>query len=172
MTLLATLTASKSASLVYTGFNSSLYKIYFLLFRGLVPNDGSNTLSMYGSTDGGASYGTLWYNNFTRNVGDGTLSGGGGATPAAPTQNLVITDGVTTNSYPVSANGTGYLSFGLLGTDDTAWSSNLQGYGNDKPTLRDTKAYYRSLAPVNTLKWFFDTGTIKRGSILIFGIGE
>ena len=172
MTLLATLTASKSASLVYTGFDSLLYKIYFLLFRGLVPNDGANSLIMTGSTDGGANYDTLWYNSLTRNTGDGLGSFAGGTNPSAPTQTMNIIGGVSTISgFPVSANGTGYLSFGLPGTDDTAWYCDMLGFAGDRPLMQITKSYYRNTTPVNTLKWIFDTGTIKRGSILIFGVG-
>lgn len=171
-TYLTTLTASTSASLIYTGLSSANYTSYDFVFSGLLPVGSVDVgLRVYGSTDGGITYSSLWYRtnhyqntSFAWTVSNAALAG---FVTIAEVVEQVRINGVGMNghlelSYPPLANYPSMFTSYICAPSRTS----------NRPTLNMTGAMFfnSTTTELNTLKFQFDAGNIQSGSIRIYGI--
>jgi len=155
--LLATLTASTSASLTDTTHITSSYKSYEFRVINLLPVNANATLQMQLSTNAGVSYdstlGNYWINNANSM-----------ACPSAEidTSNSLPLGGMNSimKLYTPSTNGT----YKMLYTAAVAAFTSSD-------VLRDEVGcmYVGSTSPVNAIKFIEDSGSISSGVIEIWG---
>ena len=152
--LLATSTASNSATLSFTGFDSSAYSSY--LFKvDIKPVSAYVTLRARVSTDGGSNYltsNTYYTDGATRNYME--LSGGGGGTAA---QNLRSGD-VTLIGAGNTNNYTLLTSLVCKGGDD------YLGF-----TYTKRNSLFSATTVVNAIQFYMSSGNFSSGTIHFYG---
>lgn len=166
MTLLATLTASSSASLIYTGISWPSFKCYQIILSDVSPaTTPGAVLSVQGSIDSGSNYASLWDGHILTNESTWVR------TAFASSQTCTVQN-ATDNA---NASGVLFLQLGetvssstktALYGRTTGWS----GGGSAAPTTMLTTGFFSSTAPINTIRFTYSTGNIKSGSIRIYGI--
>lgn len=161
---ITTLTASTSASISYTSFNSTTHETYCIVIEDIMPGSAGATMYIYGSTNSGSSYDALWT---FRTGADGTASTAtNSASGAVP---LCANIASTVN---VGATGVLWLTFGTVASQRSfvigtvAAKDNASGF----PNLQRTAAFYNSASPINALKWTTEGGNIASGTIHIYGL--
>jgi hypothetical protein len=167
--LLATQTASASATLDFTGFVSASYDVYIFELINIVPSTDASLL-MRVSTDGGASYdsGANYVNaTWQANQGatDGTLNGGTTDTE------ILIANSVEATSNNVG--GTVKLFNPASATHYkvvTGSNTTMKSDGNFYSTL--VSGRYTSVTAVNAVRFLFASGNIASGTIRIYGLSK
>ena len=165
MTLVSTLTASNSTSLIYTGLSSASYAQYVFEFLGIVPSGGGQ-LNMQLSTDGGATYGTYFCYDSWGNNGSTTWVNRGSAAYNAFTATVGMGYSNTNNGGQISG------SMKLNYPANSSLYPILQwmcsgGATNDRNYFQTGGAIYNA-SGVNAIKFLGSTMTT--GIIKIYGI--
>lgn len=163
--LLATLNASSSASLVFSGFDSSKYAGYEFVFEDVTPGTNAVGLQALFSTDGGSSWLSAGYAYSGYGCDNGTAGGFG--------QNSASQIGLTRSNVQ---NGNGGMSgFGILGVAAgaycTKWTSQLTLLNNaSNYDTEFTGASNSGTTIVNAIKFQMSSGVIASGTIRVYGI--
>lgn len=169
--LLATKTASASATLDFTEFNNATYRRYEFELENVKPATDGASLSVRMSSDGGASYdaGASDYDY----VGSGAFMGGSTSGSAASATSIILNGG----SLPGNAAGEFGFS-GSLNLYNAASSSNWSrvvatlSFDNQAGNVVSYVAAGRRLAAQDTdaLRFLFSSGNIASGTIRMFGV--
>jgi len=172
MVFLAKKTASASATLDFTEFNSALYDDYIFMVRNLIPTDtGTIVLQVRLSRDGGSSYytGGADYDYTLRESTRGETSR---TYTSGPSTRIPLTSGISTSLgasgelklYNPGASGSYTQLTGRFSYVDSASNFNSEasstGYGADGglPASEDG------------IRFILTTGTIASGSITMYGL--
>jgi hypothetical protein len=169
--LLATKTASASATLDFTEFNNAVYRRYEFELENVKPATDGAELGMRVSTDGGATYdaGASDYDY----VGYGAFMSGGTSGASAAAGRIILNGG----SWPGNAAG----EFGFSGLVNlynapsvTAWTRVLAvlSFDNQAGSVVSYQAAGRRMAAQDTdaVRFLFSSGNIASGTIRMFGI--
>lgn len=170
--LLTTLTASNSASLIFTGFTSA-YSTYEFVFNGIVCatdnknfeaqlslNAGSTWLSGSNYNYGGSYWSSSGATSLSANNSSGNTlwlinnASGAGLSNANALSGKLRLQNMNSSSIPQYAN----YDFGYLRTGADYW------YGGC------AQATYSSVGVKNGIKFFMSAGNITSGSISIYGV--
>lgn len=159
-TLLATLTASSSASLSDTTHITSTYNAYQFIFRALTVSGTAVNLHITYSTDGGSTYLSSGYAGV---LGVSTYIGlllisQSGSTSQAPLYSTGPVSGSLIFSNPNAAIASGAVLSGNL------------GYGGTAPGLSTGYGANSTTSVINAIKFAPSTGNFTSGSIEIWGI--
>lgn len=168
--LLATKTASSSASLDFTEFDNATYRRYEFEFDAVIPATDAVSLNMLTSTDGGSTYdsGASDYTWNANGFSGASATQGGAATAAAIQLNTVIVWGSDTNETGV--NGTISLWAAPAATY-TVMEGRIAGWSSAGTLLRLSLGGARlSAADVDACQFLFSSGNIESGTIRMFGI--
>lgn len=168
--LLATKTASASASLDFTEFDNATYRRYEFEFDAVIPATDAVSLNMLTSTDGGSTYdsGASDYTWNANGFSGASATQGGAATAAAIQLNTVIVWGSDTNEAGV--NGTISLWAAPAATY-TVMEGRIAGWSSAGTLLRLSLGGARlSAADVDACQFLFSSGNIESGTIRMFGI--
>lgn len=168
MTLVTTLTATASATLSYTKFDSTNFHSYQCLMQDIVPaGAGGVDLCLEGSVDSGATYGALWYGSVGRfypSTWDAWTS---------PSASQFIRVGIqVTNTNVVGLNGAFRLHFPQALSQRSAIFGSSTGFSANN-YLVFYGGYYNNALPINALRWSFTAaggGNITSGTIAIYGL--
>jgi len=153
MELIATLTASNSSTLDFTGFDASTYSNYQFYFQCIKPNTQYIALRALASTDGGSNYATSDYQggstsnillNNTSTLGDHNSSSG-----ILDVYDPADTTGYTTFVSRVARNHSGDSSILVGGSCVT---------------------HYKVKTAVNAIRFLPSAGNLTSGRILCYGI--
>lgn len=160
--LITTLTASTSASLSYTAFDSTTHETYCVVLEDLAAASAGNSLFVNGSVDAGSTYGALW----TGKTGaDGTVV----TTPTTSTDMRIAMN--CSNSANVGVHGCLYLQFGTAASQRSVlYGTTVSRDNSNAMNLARFGAYYDSASPINALKFLFGAGNITSGTIHIYGL--
>ena len=151
--LIATLTASNSGTLDFTGFDASTYSNYQFYFQSIKPNTEYITLRALASTDGGSNYATSDYQggstsnifvNNTSTLGDHNASSG----------ILYVYD---------PADTTGYTTFVSHVARNHGGSSSILIGGS-------CVTHYKQKTAINAIRFYPSSGNFTSGRILCYGI--
>ena len=169
--LLATKTASASATLDFTEFANSTYRLYEFELENIIPATDSVTLWMRTSTNGGSTYAD-GASNYIWGM-DGTGSTGAQVALSNADSKIALTDsaalvGNAAAEYGVSGRITMYAA-------PLAVPTEIIGALN---YWRDTGGWFRyhlggvrnSAADVDAVRFLFSSGNIASGTIRMFGI--
>ena len=162
---ITTLTASTSASLAYTLFASSNYKVYKLEINGLLPDNNNINLQVEGSVNGGLTYGALW------SASRLFINGAGAATAAVQT----VAQGYVLASNMVASHGAGG-ELSLYYQTTPGQRQTLTGFvghrdgSTDYTHVNTSSARYDSATELNALRFSFTGGNITSGTIKIYGV--
>jgi hypothetical protein len=175
ITLISSQTASSSASISFTGIDST-YRTYLFKFINIHPSVDEADFLFNGSTDGGSSY------NVTKTT----------TTFYAYHTESDSTTGFTYEAGHDIAQGTGYCQIGgdAIGSDnDQSCSGYLHLFNPSSTTFvkhfivntntvtysdysvnQYTAGYMNTVSAVNAISFQMDTGNIDAGTILMYGI--
>lgn len=170
LVLLATGTASASASLEFTGIDSTYSKYRFEL-SGIVPATDNTILNMQYSTDNGSTYITTNYKYSTVGLNSNNVS-----------QNANST-GTTAISVMGSVTGVGNTSgeslSGHVVLDNPSSASLLKNihaecsfYNAEQVLVVTAGVHPTTTAAVDAVKFFMNTGNITSGEIRMYGIKD
>lgn len=169
-TLLATKTASASASLDFTEFDNGTYRRYEFELDAVIPATDAVSLNMLTSTDGGATYdsGASDYTWNANGFSGASATQGGAATAAAIQMNTVIVWGSDTNETGVN----GKISlWAAPAATYTVMEGRIAGWSSAGTLLRLSLGGARlSAADVDACQFLFSSGNIESGTIRMFGI--
>lgn len=168
--LLATKTASASATLDFTEFNNATYRRYEFELDAVIPATDAVSLYLRTSTDGGSTYdnGASDY-QWNANGFSGASATQGGAASASDMQlNTVIVWGNSTNETGVS----GLLRlWAAPAATYTHVEGAVAGWSSAGTLLRLSVGGARlSAADVDACQFLFSSGNIESGTIRMFGI--
>lgn len=178
-TLLATLTASASATLDDTTSISSTYDEYMIVYRNLLPATNNAGLLMRVSEDGGSTYKATTYDSMVWGClisgSSGTGNSGGGETEGTGyllSGKNVTLDGVSnTAGYGVSGN------FILHNPNSTTTRKMVTGSmsflsgGTARREIGVIGGHYDGdNGAVNAIRFLFNSGNITSGTVKIYGI--
>lgn len=164
---LATLTASSSATLAFTGFDSSKYSAYSFHFVRLVPATDAVTFRARTSTDGGSSYdsGASDY-EYTINQ---TTGAGGSAILAATAGSMRFSGSLSNVAGRGGFNGTARIN----GPDGASYGFlySTAGYMTEANELRAANGVNvrKAAADIDGIQFFMESGNIASGEIIVFG---
>jgi len=168
--LLATLTASDTATLEFTGFDAAEYIAYEFIFSDLTFAGGiGRALRARTSSNGGSSYdsGASDYDSSVQSFTGTTLSGGSGAEAHMRISgNLGMNTG--TNKRGFTGRGTLFNPGAALFTHMTVEGSLYSSDGN--LTRVFTTNARESAADVDGIQFYMTTGNIVSGTIYVYGI--
>lgn len=176
-------TASSSATLDFTQFDSAGFSSYFFVIENLVPATDSVDLYLRFSNDGGSTYesGASYYNHQSV-VPAGAADGGGASTSTATVRQI---DGAIAFIPLTRGDGTNLVMGSAAGED--GWSGTVWVYGphtTKKTLVRSSGLYYDfsgqiimadTAAAVTTAedndaaRFLFSSGDIESGTITLFG---
>jgi len=151
--LIATLTASNSSTLDFTGFDASKYSNYQFYFQSIKPNTQYVSLKALASTDGGSNYATSNYQggstssifvNNTSTLGDHNASSG----------IVYVYD---------PADTTAYTTFVSRVARNHGGSSTVTGNNN-------AVSHYQVKTAVNAIRFLPSSGNLTSGRILCYGV--
>lgn len=168
-TLVTTLTASASTSLIYTGFSRTAYRTYAIVLNGLPPNGSASTFTCEGSIDGGATYEASWrYQNIYPS--GATTVGTNGATGA--TSNL-ISQNVSATAAAGGVYGVLYLGYANVAGRNTSLQGAFTYYSAagsiSYPSIH--ASLFVNTTEINAMRFLYNGGTqIESGTIRIYGI--
>lgn len=162
---ITTLTASVSASLSYTAFDSTTYESYCIVLEDIKPVTAGVELHVHGSINAGSSYDSLWY---YRTAADGTAT----ATSTASNAASVGLIGNIRDTLLLGGAGVFYLIYGTLANTKSVYFGTAMCRDETAGTMnfQRSAAYYDSALPINALKWQASSGNLTRGTIHIYGL--
>jgi hypothetical protein len=176
LALIATGTASNSASLAFTSVITSTYDSYMILFEALRPATSGTTLQVYLSDDNGSSYTTSdmrYINPVVYYAGSGSPSGNGGNVEAVAVDFWQPTSGGILNATNQGLSGVMYLHdapnnasltrFHAMSVYSSSATHNELSVG---PGFGNTV----SATTKDALKIQFASGNITDGKVKIYGI--
>lgn len=166
--LLATLTASNSASLDFTAVDSALYCGYEVVIENLVAATDNVSLLWRVSTDGGVNFLATSTYNFARGLAQSTTTSAGAGTAGATSGTLATAMGNTaakslTGRYSIIVGGAVAAGAKIVGmatytaTDGTV----ITQFTGDHNT---------TTSQVNAFRFLMSSGNITSGTIRVFGI--
>ena len=168
--LLATKTASASASLVFTELNNATYSVYEIELTNVKPATDGVSLYMRTSTNAGSSYdsGAADYAWGLTGTSAGSATQGASTGDVAIAMNTVVTVGNGANEYGVSGRMT-------LRSAPAAVYTTTDGhvtYWNTAGALVQVAVggARLSAADVDAVQFLFSSGNIASGSIRLYGI--
>jgi hypothetical protein len=176
ITFISSQTASASASLSFTGLNST-YKAYKFVFTNIRPATENASFGFQGSTDNGSNYGvTITSNSFRQyNREDGADSGLGYVTASDLAQSTSLQriadeangdadQGVSGSMLVFNPSSTTYVkqfisttNFAHLGVQPYTENNYVAGYMN-------------TTTAINAIRFNFTSGNITAGKISLYGI--
>lgn len=169
--LLATKTASASATLDFTELSNGTYRRYEFEIEDIKPATDNVSLHARTSTDGGSTYdaGASDYNYAVTGFGGGTATQAGSSAATEMQVNGGLTVGNAAAEYGVS----GMLT--LYGAASASVYTRLQGhvsYYNTAGNLITVQfaGSRLSAADVDAVRFFFSSGNIASGTIRMYGI--
>ena len=176
MTLLATQTASASATISFTSGIDSTYDSYVFKFYDIHPSDESGKFSFQGSTDGGSSYGVTITSTFFfsfHNESDSAtgLSYQGASDLAQSTAFQPLSDNIGADNDQAgsgelkifSPSSTTFVKHFIARTNSYSASDySVDGYAS---------GYFNSTSAINAVQFKFSSGNIDSGIIKLYGIG-
>lgn len=174
LVLLSTLTASASASLAFTAFDSAVYGDYVFHISGLYPATDAVELNVRFSLDGGSTYrstaGDYLYTLTAAVQGSAVSFGSTGDTEIALTS-VGATNGLE-NAAGKSFNGV--LTLAAPGDGNNVM---LHGQGAYTRTLDDGvftftvgARFIGTTGAVNGISFFMSSGNITAGTIRVYGV--
>lgn len=169
MTLIATKTASSSASIAFTSGISATYNTYCLIFDNVTAGTNQASLTIQVSSNGGVSYIATGYNStsFAGNSGAGTV--GSNSTTA-----FILSPTAGVNAY-----GTGGLGFGTVYLCNMTsggqpsmhgTSNNPASNASNNPLVNMLAGYGPTATTVNAIQIIFSSGNIATGTFSLYGI--
>ena len=176
LALIATGTASNSASLAFTSVITSTYDSYMILFEALRPATSGTTLQVYLSDDNGSSYTTSdmrYINPVVYYAGSGSPSGNGGNVEASGVNFWQPTSGGILNSTNQGLSGVMYLHDAPNNASLTrfhAMSVYSSSATNNELTVGPGFGNTVSATTKDALKIQFASGNITDGKVKIYGI--
>ena len=170
ITILEQHTASSSAELDFTAWESATYDHYLIDVIDLQVSVGA-AVEIQCSTNGGTSYDTAANYSYAFNFAIGSGTTGGFANTAATFIALRDTNADTSGHYPISGHldlyGPASSAFKLFVTD--LWSLNA----TDTPPSRLTGSQaYKSTSTVNAFRVLPASGTLSSGTVRVYGVAH
>lgn len=161
--LLATLTASNSSALAFTGFDSTKYAGYEVYFEQLLPATTSVKLDVYVSTDGGSSYLSSGYewNVLRCDLANAAGNGSNADSKARLVADLDVSNAIPLSGFMIVSIGSGAYNFSYNGSmryRPSNFVSNQFAGTNTSSTI------------INAIKWQFSSGNIASGVVRVYGI--
>lgn len=164
MVLISELTASSSATLDFTGLDST-YSTYFFLFKNIVPSTDSAYLSLRTSSDNGSNWDSTALDYFTVITQDATRVFDNTDSEAR------LTGSIGTNSDEQGCNGYLYLFNPSSSATYVFFRGGFSQSNNSGGILVvDTAVMRRAVASLNAVQFLMHTGNIASGSISLYGI--
>ena len=172
MVLVSSATASSSASIEFSLGN---YKEYQIFFVGLHPQSDTTYLRLWGSTDGGSTYGvTKTTTHFTAQHNEADNSAilqyqtSHDLAQSTSHQNLTTVQG-NDNDQTCS----GWLK--IFNPSSTTYVKHFmscinQAQYDDRTHQHFVAGYWNTTSAINAVKFEFNTGNIDAGKILMFGL--
>lgn len=175
LTLLATGTASDSATLEFTSVMTSDYLTYLFIFQSLQPASASVTWRASLSDDNGSSYGIThrYITPATYYAGtSGTSGNSGNAESTTPTSEWYLTNGVTHNDDGGCSAQLWVYDAPTNGAETRAHGTFLSKTNNAGNRLGATPFYGSSEEATvhNAIKFNASSGNITSGKILCYGL--
>lgn len=169
--LLATRTASASATLDFTEFNNVTYKRYEFEIEFLLPATDNTDLWLRTSTNGGSSY-DAGASDYSRFVHGGTASGIGlGPGGSENDSKIGVCSGVgnAANEFGVCAD------LQLIGAANSATFTIARGWvsytdASANSIYVDTNGFRKTAADVDAVRFLFSSGNITSGVIRMYGL--
>lgn len=167
MPLLATLTASSSATLDFTAV-ASKYAAYYIVFSNILPATDNTDLYMRISTDGGSNYlstSVYAHARFTGNSGGAT-----GAAGSASDSKIILISSMD------NASGSGWSGHGIVeigsGTNPFRVRVDTGGVADGGGVNAFATYGYATSTGPNAFRFVQSSGNIASGVIYIFGIAK
>jgi len=169
-TLITTLAAATSASLIDTTSLTSSYNRYELRLIKLVPASGSSELRLAISTDNGATWAAgssdyVYTGQFISSTGTATANSGAG------TSKISLTSANISSSQPEGVNGSIFIQNPSATTSRVPFISNLWWpSGASANSIGITAGWlYNTVGAITAIRFIMSTGNITSGSIQIWG---
>jgi hypothetical protein len=169
--LLATRTASASATLDFTEFNNALYRRYMFEIEFLLPATDNSDLWLRTSTNGGSSYdaGASDYSHFVHGGTAGGLGIGPGGSENDVKLVLCQTVGNAANEFGVNAEvdliGAGNAAVFTVAKGQASWINSAGA-----TTFNDFNGQRKSAADVDAVRFLWSTGNHTSGAIRMYGV--
>ena len=175
LTLIATLTASTSASLTFTNTSlTSTYDNYLFVISSLRASTGNSALFLQTSTDNGSTFATTSgdyaYAWEALDVASAIAQYQASTTNTALKIGYLLNLGSVSNVPEASFNAEIYVLNPLKSADITQVVGQASAYGNTRSTTAFGGGSRTTAQANNAIKFFFDSGNIASGTIQIFGV--
>lgn len=171
--LLATKTASASATLDFTEFNNAVYRAYGFEFENVIPATDSTSFWMRFSTNGGSSYDAggsdYAYINYAASTASGGLSFNNSATAAQIL--MTFPNDVGNAAGEEGVTGSAFLLRSGVGAVRTRVNFDLN-YENPSGLLvmAGGKARRNAAQDTDAVRFLFSSGNITSGTIRMYGL--
>jgi hypothetical protein len=165
MVLLEEHTASNSATLDFTSWQSSAYDEYMIEILYLLPASGSVDVWFQSSTDGGSTYDAgsnySWANHYTGNADGSHFS--------SSDSKIILCDNQQNNAQPGGACGTMRL-FMPNASSYTMTAHDMVYYPGGMVYRITGQGTYLSTTAINAFRVLYSSGNIASGTVRVYGL--
>lgn len=167
--------ASSSATLDFTGWYSSAYDVYEIVFSGIIPATNNVALWMRVSTNGGSSYASSSYYWSQVNM---SWNGGVGTNTGNNVGQLGVWQDTAGNGMPNSGSGAGFDgTMRLYRPGDATYYKTMSWMGNGRYqansqhyTINCMGVYAGSTSAVDAFRILCSSGNITSGTVYLYGV--
>ena len=166
---IATADASDTATISFTGFDSSKYDSYLFTFLNVVSAVNHESLLLYTSSDGGSNYDTGSSDYVSQYRGDSGGAGFAGFDATSANINVSVSQG-TDSGEEGGVSGHMFMYSPHIALPTRVIGQSFFKYRDGNATLIQTSGQRNSSADVDAVQFKYNSGNIASGTITMYGM--